>query len=341
MSAQSYVAEPALAAAQKYREKSMGIPIDPEVVFSDHCQQASKRCEKRQRKLLSRLAFIRPFLDEDEVIVLTTTACSPVSIWEQMMAGWVIFLLKRSLLVFTNKRIFHVPTNADFSYRKSIAAIDYSWCRAAKMKGSALRIFYHTGQNEQFVCIDARERKKLKAMFDGNPLPTPEGQVWPRTFLCPNCGQSLPVAVQPCAHCGQAFKDRATMIKLSAILPGGGYFYTGHPVLGILDALVETYLSVYVLLAFIGVATGHPEAAVGVLVCGAILALEKGFTIYECGHFIREFIPQRTKAPYETQRASAPVPEPPHATRDKIHVDIPAASPEAILRAGGNEERQQ
>jgi hypothetical protein len=318
-----------MKAAQHYCERNRGIPIDPEVAFTDHTGQRNPKCEKRQKNMLAKLSFIRPYLDEDESIVLVTTGCSPFSAWEQFLGGWMIVMLKRSLLVFTNKRIFHIPTTSDYRFRRSLAVVEYAWCRETRVRGGALYITYHNGHKEHFSVLDRRERKKLKSMFQNTPLPQPNADPRERSFLCPNCGVAMGRELQPCIHCGQAFRDKKTARRLSLLLPGGGYFYTGHPFLGIADALVETYLTVYVFIMLLGVLMGAPEALPALGLFAGILALEKAITIYESNRFLEEFLPKDGVSPYgKTHSTSVPKAEviEPQAHNSK--------SPESVLRAG-------
>jgi hypothetical protein len=331
MSEETYITEPAMKAAQQYSERNRGIPVDPEVAFTDCHGQRNPKCEKRQKKLLAKASFIRPYLDEDEHIILVTTACSPFSMLEQMLGGWMIVMLKRSLLVFTNKRFFHVPTTPDFKFRRSLAVVEYGWCQEARVRGGGLRIVYHNGKKEHFTALDRRERKKLKSIFESTTLPRPDANAGERSFLCPHCGVAIGRVIQPCANCGQAFRDKKTSRWLSLLLPGGGYFYTGHPLLGIADALVETYLTVYVFIMLLGVLQGAPEALPALVIFAAILALEKAVTIYESDRFLEEFLPKQGHSPYaraeavETSTPQADVVGPQSAK---------ANSPEAVLRAG-------
>ncbi len=106
----------------------LGLPVDRDFLFSNHKDIYKKGTEKRQTKLFEKISFIKPFLKEDEKIILVTTGCSPISILEQLLTGWIVFYLKRSLFVFTNKRIFHIPTKFNYSYRNSIAQIIYADC---------------------------------------------------------------------------------------------------------------------------------------------------------------------------------------------------------------------
>lgn len=329
MSGGSYVTEPAMQAAQHYSERSRGIPVDPEVAFTDHRGQRCPKYEKRQKKLLTKLSFIRPYLDEGESIVLVTTGCSPFSVWEQLLGGWMIMMLKRSLLVFTNKRFFHIPTTPDFRFRRSLAMVDYAWCREARVRGGTLQVAYHSGSKEHFTALDRRERKKLKSMFQNTPLPQTDANPRDRSFLCPNCGVVMGREVQPCLNCGQSFRDKKTARLLSLLLPGGGYFYTGHPLLGIGDALVETYLTIYVFIMLLGVLMGAPEALPALGLFAGILVLEKAITIYESNRFLEEFLPKQGLSPYMQTSASS-VPEAEVIEPQVSRVE----SSEAVLRAG-------
>lgn len=95
--------------------KLLDLPVDRKVLFSDHNGRFKKGLEKRRTKLVGKLAFLKLFLKEDEQILLVTTGCSPMSVLEQLVTGWIVYALKRSLIVFTNRRIFHIPATSNFS----------------------------------------------------------------------------------------------------------------------------------------------------------------------------------------------------------------------------------
>jgi hypothetical protein len=289
-----------------------GLPVDTAVLFSNHKNIYKRGVEKRQRKLLGKISFILPFLNRGEKILHVTTGCSPVSAVEQLLTGWIVFYLKRSLFVFTNMRIFHIPTTQNFSYRGSIAQILYSDCRKISVKWSTLTVEYKNGKKEKFLYIAGRERKKLKAILEnapvqGRPSDTPE-----RTHLCPRCTNRLIKDVFTCPHCSLEFKDRATARKISIIYPGGGYFYTRHPFLGLGDALTELYLTILVLAVLSSVITGNVEAVPALVIVSFILALEKALTVFHSNHFINEFIPKdRNVEVLVSLPQSPPQPAPP------------------------------
>ena len=85
------------------------------------------------------------------------------------------------------------------------------------------------------------------------------------------------------------------MVLRSIFLPGGGYFYTGHPLVAILPAVVEAFLVIEILLVlFAGLASPKavPELFTRLLVLGVFWALETGVTILHCRRYVRDFIPE-------------------------------------------------
>ena len=271
--------------------ESFGLPIDREFQFSNHKGVYKKGIEKRQSKLLKKIAFIKPFLKPDEKILLVTTGVSPISLLEQIFTGWIVFYLKRSLFVVTNKRIFHIPTTMNYGYRNSIAQIVYADCEHIQIKGRGLVVKYQSRQRDTFLFIPARERKKIKAWLVTAALHGEPSKAGQRGHLCPRCTRALENNRFTCPHCRLEFKSQAQGLKLSLLFPGGGYFYTRHPILGLGDALTEAVLLLLVVTALIGMISGDGSGAVGVVFFGMLLAIEKAVTVYHARHFIREYIP--------------------------------------------------
>ncbi len=116
-------------------EKLSGLPVDTTVLFSDHKDIYRRRIEKRQRKLLAKLGMLAPFFGSGEKILHVTFGFSPASFVEQLLTGAFLHPLKRSLFVFTNRRILHIPTSRWLSYRCSISQIMYVDCRQLRIKG--------------------------------------------------------------------------------------------------------------------------------------------------------------------------------------------------------------
>jgi len=279
-------------AAMLHQEDSLGLPLDREILFSNHKGTYKKRIEKRQTRLLKNLAFLKNFFKEDERILLITTGCSPASILEQFLTGWIIVYLKRSLFIFTNKRIFHIPTKRNYSYRHSIAHILYPDCDSIQLKGSKLVTVYKNGEKEKFIYIARNERKKIKTLlptlsFEGHPH-----EIQKRVHLCPRCTKELEEEKYVCPYCFLEFKEKDKGKKISLIYPGGGYFYTRHPFLGISDSIVETILLILVIVSIINVTKGVKGNGVELFIFGIFLVIEKAISVYHSNHFIKEYIPK-------------------------------------------------
>ncbi len=274
-----------------HQEDSLGLPLDRDVMFSNHKGVYKKRIEKRQKKVLKKIPAIKNFLKEGEQILLITTGCSPTSLFEQVLTGWIFIYLKRSLFLFTNQRIFHIPTKANYSYRNSIAQILYSDSKSIQIKGRRLLVEYKNGEKEKFLYISGKEKKKIKALLPTISLEGSPSKTLKRIHLCPRCTNELDEGKYRCANCNLEFKDKSEARKISLIFPGGGYFYNRHPLLGISDGLVETILLISVVTSLITVLNG--QGSIGSFFFFTIfLAIEKVITVYHSNHFVKEYIPK-------------------------------------------------
>ena len=295
-----------------------GLPVDTGILFSNHKGVYKPGIEKNKTKLLKKLGFLANFLDADEKIVFVTAGCSPYSTLEQLTVGAVwVAVLKRSLFVFTNKRLFHIPTTWQLDYRGSIAQILYQDCKRLQVSGSGLVAEYHTGKKDRFASIPGPDRKIIKHFQFATGASDRRSENPQRNHLCPSCTQVLPARVVTCPSCGLEFKSRAKSLTRSIILPGGGYFYTGHPFLGACDALGETWLVILNLVSFANGLLGSAEAMAVFPVFLALLVGEKVGTVYHSNSFLKEFIPENLKAvlsgrPVQrVQPELPPVPAPP------------------------------
>jgi hypothetical protein len=299
-----------------------GLPVDTGILFANHKGVYQPGIEKNKTKLLRKLGFLANFLDADEKIVLVTTGCSPFTALEQLTVGAALVVyLKRALFVFTNKRLLHIPTTWTFRYRGSIAQILYQDCRRLHIKGGRLVAEYHNGRKETFLYIPRSDRKIIQHFQFVTGESDQRSENPQRNHLCPNCTQVLPARVTTCPSCGLEFKTRAKARTRSILLPGGGYFYTGHPFLGVCDALGEAYLTILALVVFFAGAISDGEGTVTFPLVMIALMIEKVGTIYHANSFLKEFLPENLKAllrgrPVQrTQPEPPPIPAPPQPRR--------------------------
>jgi len=284
------------AADTIYSNKTvMGLPVKNSFMFTDAKGIEKKGIKKRQLTLLKKLEFLPRFLKSDEEIYLVTTACSPISIMEHLTTGAIVFYIKRSLLVFTNKRIIHVPTTLGYNFRHSIAQIQYNDIKDIRLVWGALKIQYANKKKERFLQIGRKERAKIRQFIRKLKLDREASKHQQRYHICPSCMRSLKKSEFRCAACGLEFKSSGRAQLLSLVIPGGGYFYTGHWFLGVMDFIVEASLIYLTANAFL-----NPDVAnvIGIsdgMLFLAILAIEKIMTIYHANHYVKEYIPVTTK----------------------------------------------
>jgi hypothetical protein len=277
---------------------TFGLRINQDVCFTTHNNKLHMGTANRQLKMLKKLApLLKPVLKPDEEILLAVRASSPMSWFEQLVTGWIIYYLKRCVLVVTNKRILHFPTRLNFGPKASVAQIlygDIAEAKASGFFGRALRLKYKTGKKEDFNYVESAEFKKLKALLPTLPRDGQLSEVSERHHLCPRCQARLLAGRYKCPSCRLQFKDGARAIKLSIIYPGGGYFYTRHPWLGVADAITEGILLIIVMTGLMDAlsAEGGPQAWVSVFIFAAALIIEKAQTIYHAKHYVNEYIPE-------------------------------------------------
>jgi hypothetical protein len=188
----------------------------------------------------------------------------------------------------------------NFKPKASVAQIFYGDIAEAKVSGFMGRLLtlkYPSGKKESFNYVESPEFKKLKALLPALPKGDQPSEVSERHHLCPRCHAGLLAENYTCPSCRLQFKDGERAIKLSILYPGGGYFYTRHPLLGIGDAITEGILLILVITGLVDALSGEggPEAWFSVFFVGAILIIEKAQTIYHAKHYVNEYIPEDEK----------------------------------------------
>ena len=269
--------------------------VNEAVCFSDAQGQLKASVEKAQRKLLAKAEpLLQPILESGEEVLYAVNAMTPYSVMEFLTTSWMITLVKSCLLVVTHRRILHLPITASQRLRGSISEIRYGDLQRITVEGALgkrLVVQYANGKKERFTLYGRGDAAKLGVLVaQVTPGVEPTGDPG-RHFLCPRCARRLHQGEEQCPVCGFAFKTRQRALFWSVIAPGGGYFYTGHPVFGIMDALTETVLLVVLIVGIIGGLNGDAESWTMAGVMGVALALEKLLSVYHANHYVAEFLP--------------------------------------------------
>jgi len=285
-----------------------GVQVREDSVYTNHKGDEKNAIRKRADKALDKLqeALARA-LKPDETVLHLARCQAPAGAFEQLAFGWYIYYVTGTVLVFTNRRLLHFLITRDGTWKRSLRAVAWGDLKEAKAKGwlsPTLKLKYASGKKETYWGLRRDDAKKIKVLL-GVLLPGSTGESTPAqamVSLCPDCLAALTPRVYQCSQCGLGFKDEKTLVRRSLLIPGGGYFYTGHWFLAIGDFLVEAYLLLLLLLFAVdalvpgtlgGGGDAGDRAAAWVLVgfSALILAVEKWFTIHHCRRFVREFIP--------------------------------------------------
>ena len=279
-----------------------GIPIRNDVLFTNdkgeeggHIQ---KRSEKAMQKLLPALQRLQL---PNEAVLFVTPARSPLSILEQLTAAWWTSILAASTILVTNKRILFFPVKRDGSWRESVRAVQWGDLEEVKPNGLLIRnvIFkFKDGSKVTYTNLRRSDAKKIAAIAH-ILIPAASGELSPTQGLiqlCPDCCNALTQGQYSCSSCGLIFKNEKSMVTRSILLPGGGYFYTGHPLVAMIPAVVEGLLVLEILSLLVAASISPkamPSIRSGLLGLGLFWALETAVTILHCRRYVRDYIPEK------------------------------------------------
>jgi len=270
-----------------------GVPVERDTIFSDHKGVYKNRVEKRQRRLIVKATFVKFFLYHDERILCLTTGYSPITVMEQVLTGPAFLFFKRALLVFTDKRILHIPTRFDHSPRGAISQIRYDDCAHITLKGRALIVDYKNGAQDLFPYLGLKEKKKIKVLLDSAALkPKEAGSLQERVYLCPSCTNVLNANKSYCPTCKMEFKSSLKAKLRSLLIPGGGYLYNRIALPGVALGLLETALLVYLAYNLAALKSGMPINLGMTALFAGLLIGEKIITAFHAQQLTHYFIPE-------------------------------------------------
>ncbi|MDF1535566.1 MAG: hypothetical protein P1S46_03570 [bacterium] len=274
------------------------LPIKGEVAFAGGLRgKFTEKAKKQQLKVLRDFVDdLKHVLEPGEEILLASRGASPFTMVEQLTTGAWIYHIKRCLLVLTDRRLLHFP--ADYRYKPRMAAAQVRFNDIDSFKGKKRITFrYKNGTKEAFSQV--RHGKRLVGLLKGmvGTIST-STQHGGRQHLCPRCVAPLARERYTCPRCRLEFKEPGAARLYSIFLPGGGYFYTRHPWLGVGDAITELTLMFFTfvfLLEYFTTEASSVETLYLGLFFGVILVVEKLITIYHARHFIKEYIPMEKR----------------------------------------------
>ena len=279
-----------------------GISIRSDVLLGNEKGEEKESAQNRVKKIVSKLTpALQRILRPDEVVLHAMSARSPLSILEQLTSAWWTALLAACAIVVTNRRILFFPVKHNGGWRESVRAVQ--WGDLAELKTKGLLICnatfkFKNGTKATYTNIRRADAKKFTAIASAL-IPAASGEQTAAggfAQLCPDCCNVLTPGQYSCASCGLIFKNEKTMILRSIFLPGGGYFYTGHPLIAILPAVVEAFFMLEIVL-ILSAGLSKPEAIPDLMVFLLLMllfwAFETAVTILHCRRYVRDYIPEK------------------------------------------------
>jgi hypothetical protein len=287
-----------------------GIMVREDTAFTNREGIEKLGIRKRTEQALDKLQEpLRKILGPDEAVLYVARAQIMLTGIEKLSIGGYAALLAPAVLVLTNQRLLHLLVTWNGRWKRSMRGARWGDMDEAKVKGLlnvTLNITYRDGRKEIFGRMMRNDAKKIQFLLEAL-LPHATGETFSAlgmTSFCPECRAPLTREVYECANCRMKFKDEKTLLKLSMFIPGGGLFYTGHLLLGMLHAMTDLILILFaVFWTMVALGIRHPAPTPGqapggkataliiVAFMAAGLAFHKWMLIRVTRKLVRNYIP--------------------------------------------------
>jgi Bacterial PH domain len=287
-----------------------GVLVREDTAFTNSKGVEKKGTRKRAEQALDKLQEpLRKILEPEEAVLYIARGQVMPSGVERFFLGWHALYLAPAVLVLTNRRLLQFFVGTNGAWKRGTRSVRWGDMEEAKVKGllgAKLNIKYRDGKKEVYWGMVRDDTNKIRLLLAAL-LPTAAGETSPAhsiTSLCPECRAALTPGVYECPNCRLTFKDERTALRRSLLIPGGGFFYTGHPLLGIVHSLVELivfFMLVFWILVALGIAkpdsspgeapTDAASAVVVVIFLVIILAVDKGVMAKVARKQVQNYIP--------------------------------------------------
>ncbi|HSP17743.1 MAG TPA: PH domain-containing protein [Thermoanaerobaculia bacterium] len=199
-----------------------------------------------------------------------------------------VIISRRCWYVFTTKRILRI-SNRRFSPRRSVRALPYSAIAAVRFDAGywfgvvlnfAITLVSTHGAIETVAGLSVHSFEKLRAFLPPAIRAVTDTGEEPAD-LCPCCAEPLEPRVFACSRCAIRFREPRTAMLMAAIIPGGGYFFTGYWTLGLIALGMEVFLAIALFRA--------PSVKIAVAIAVTLL-LQKAAAVVHAHEFASQFV---------------------------------------------------
>ncbi len=288
-----------------------GVLVREDTAFTNSKGGEKKGIRKRAEQAIDKLQEpLRKFLEPEEAVLYIARGQIMLAGVERYFLGWhAYYLAPPSMLVLTNRRLLQLFVQSNGTWKRGVRSARWGDMEEAKVKGwlaAKLDIKYRNGKKEVYWGMIRDDSNKIKVLLEAL-LPSATSETSPAlsvTSVCPECRAVLTPSVYECPRCRLTFKDEKQALWRSILIPGGGFFYTGHPFLGLAHFLVEAivfFAMVFWILVALGITKpdtspgeAPPDAASAVVVViflTAILAVDKWVMARVAKKQVQNYIP--------------------------------------------------
>ncbi len=225
---------------------SNGLRIREDLLFTDAKGRESDSARRKAEKVLAKWQDVLPaILEKDEtVLYIVKNAMAPLSTFEQLTLGWQAYAVMGTTLVFTNTRMLHFGMDSSAKWTRVLKSVRWGDVAEGKVKGWLTRVLdlrYLNGKKERYSRLPMGAAKKVNDILAA-VIPASRSEMSSAQgtqSLCPDCRSDLTSGTYQCVQCGLKFKNEKTLLNRTLLIPGGGYFYAGMSLAGLLSLVGE------------------------------------------------------------------------------------------------------
>lgn len=223
-----------------------GLRIREDLLFTDAKGRESHSVRRKAEKVLAKWQDILPaILEKDEtVLYVVNNAVAPLSTFEQLTLGWQAYAVMGTTLVFTNTRMLHFGIDSSAKWTRVLKSVRWGDVAEGEVKGWLARVLdLHclSGKKERYSRLPMGTAKKVNDILAA-VIPASRSEMSSAQgvqSLCPDCRSGLTSGTYQCMQCGLKFKNEKTLLNRTLLIPGGGYFYAGMSLAGLLSFVGE------------------------------------------------------------------------------------------------------
>jgi len=247
-----------------------GIMVRDDTAFTNRKGVEKRGIRRRTERALDKLQEpLRKILEPDEAVLYMARAQNVVGGTGQFFLGSHYYFLAPTMVVLTNRRLLYLLVAWNGEWKRSMRGArwgDIEEAKVTSLLGSGIRIKCRDGKKEVYRGMLRDDSTKIQVLLEallpqaGNETSSALGM----TSYCSECRAALIPEVYECPSCRLHFKDEKTVVKRSLLIPGGGFFYTGHPFVGMLHAMGDLILVIFAglwIMVMLGIAHSRPVPA--------------------------------------------------------------------------------